>query len=102
MLQRAHYLQQGHEVASWEILHRKVQVVPVLKRAVQLDQPRRLRHSKKIALAAHVHDLVPPTHFILVQDLQHAHQPHLSRFFANESPQHHLESNKITVFQVTA
>jgi hypothetical protein len=63
------YLKEGHEIAAGEVLQSKIKVVLVLERAVQFDEPRRLSCSKKISLAAHVHDLVPATHLILVENL---------------------------------
>lgn len=49
--------QHGHQVSAGEELHQEVQVVGVLERVVQLDDPRRVGLGEDVALGADVREL---------------------------------------------
>lgn len=74
LVKLAQFDQQIHEIAARHIVHHKIEILLVLKRIVQLDDPLVVRLGQYVPLGFHVRRLIPIEHFTLVQHL-HRIQP---------------------------
>ena len=81
--------QQSHQIASLEKLHHQVEVLFILERAFEFDNPRILCNGKNISLGPNVSNLVLVNHFCLFHLLD---SHYLTRFLVFAHP-HFTESS---------